>query len=93
MLNDSFDEGDSLSQWLGLLKRFNSGRPLSLTMKDKIEKYFDYRWMNDKNQAVSTEEDQKLIEQLPSKVQTEIYSHFLFSIFLKNFRKFFEFPK
>ena len=61
-------------------------------MKDQIEKYFDYRWVNDKNQAVSNESDQQLIEQLPSHVQREIYSDFLFSIFLKSFRKFFVFP-
>jgi len=31
-------------------------------MKDEIENYFDYRWVNDKNQAVSNESDQQLIE-------------------------------
>lgn len=49
ILNKSFDEADSLSQWLGLLERFNTGRPVPLNMKIEIEKYFDYRWMNDKN--------------------------------------------
>lgn len=61
-LDADFDDGESLSKWLGLIKRFNNGRPIPLEMKDRIEKYFDYRWINDKNQAVSTEEDQKLIE-------------------------------
>lgn len=67
-LNADFDDGENLSKWLGLIKRFNNGRPVSIEYKDKIEKYFDYRWINDKNQAVSTEEDQQLIEQLPSHV-------------------------
>ena len=62
-------------------------------MKDRIEKYFAYKWVNDKNQAVSTEEDTKLIHQLPSQVQREIYSDFLFKDFLSNFAKFFDFPK
>jgi hypothetical protein len=61
-LQDDFDDGEKLSKWLGLIKRFNNGRPLSIQMKDQIEKYFDYRWVNDKNQAVSNESDQQLIE-------------------------------
>jgi hypothetical protein len=33
-----------------------------------------------------------MIEQLPDHVQREIYSDFLFSIFLQTFKKFFDFP-
>jgi len=33
-----------------------------------------------------------MIEQLPDHVQREIYSDFLFSVFLKTFSKFFDFP-
>ena len=29
-LNDDFDDGDNLCKWLGLIKRFNNGRPVSL---------------------------------------------------------------
>jgi len=56
-LNNDFDEGENLSKWFGLIKRFNSSRSISLDLKLKIEEYFDYRWINDKNKAVSTEED------------------------------------
>lgn len=48
-LDSDFDDGENLSKWLGLIKRFNNGRPIPLEMKDKIERYFDYRWINDKN--------------------------------------------
>ena len=61
-LNADFDNGENLSKWFGLIKRFNSSRSISIELKLKIEEYFDYRWINDKNQAVSTEEDQKLLE-------------------------------
>jgi hypothetical protein len=33
-----------------------------------------------------------MIEQLPDHVQREIYSDFLFSVFLQTFSKFFDFP-
>uniref|UniRef100_A0A7S3FW38 Cyclic nucleotide-binding domain-containing protein n=1 Tax=Strombidium rassoulzadegani TaxID=1082188 RepID=A0A7S3FW38_9SPIT len=92
-LNNDFDEGESLSKWFGLIKRFNSSRSIPLDLKLKIEEYFDYRWINDKNQAVSTEEDIKLLNQLPPSVQRKIYSDFLFEQFIKNFKKFFDFPK
>lgn len=61
-MNRDFDEGESLSKWFGLIKRFNSSRSIPLDLKLKIEEYFDYRWTNDKNQAVSTEEDIKLLD-------------------------------
>lgn len=92
-LNADFDDGENLSKWFGLIKRFNSSRSISLDLKQKIEEYFDYRWINDKNQAVSNEEDIKLLEQLPTDVRRKIYSDFLFKTFIKNFKKFFDFPK
>ena len=48
-LNADFDDGENLSKWFGLIKRFNSSRSISLDLKQKIEEYFDYRWINDKN--------------------------------------------
>lgn len=56
-LNADSDDGENLSKWFGLIKRFNSSRSISNDLKLKIEEYFDYRWINDKNQAVSTDED------------------------------------
>ena len=92
-LNRDVDEGERLSKWFGLIKRFNSSRSIQIDLKLKIESYFDYRWTNDKNQAVSTEEDIKLLEQLPYQVQKNIYKDFIFRTFIKNFKKFFDFPK
>lgn len=82
-----------MSKWFGLIKRFNSSRSISIELKLKIEEYFDYRWINDKNQAVSCETDIKLLEQLPTDVKRKIYSDFLFKTFIYNFKKFFDFPK
>ena len=48
-LSADFDNGENLSKWFGLIKRFNSSRSISIDLKLKIEEYFDYRWINDKN--------------------------------------------
>ena len=37
-------ESEDLTKWLGLLARFNKGRPLPKEMTKKIEVYFDYYW-------------------------------------------------
>jgi hypothetical protein len=51
-------------------------------MKERIEEYFDYRWENDHNQAISEPEDVALLEQLPSEIQCNIYKDFMFFGFL-----------
>ena len=38
------EESEDLTKWLGLLARFNKGRPLPKEMTKKIETYFDYYW-------------------------------------------------
>jgi hypothetical protein len=48
-LNADVDEGEMLSRWFGLIKRFNSSRSIQIELKQKIEDYFTYRWSNDKN--------------------------------------------
>ena len=75
-----------------LEKRFNGGKPLKEQQKIHIENYFEYRWNNDKGFAISSEEDQALLNQLPEDVIIKIYK-FLYSEFLKHFRGFFTFFK
>ena len=86
-------DDDELSRWFGLIKRFNYGRPVTVDLKEKIEHYFTYRWLNDKNIGISSEADIKIFDELPTNVQQQLYSEFLFKIFIRNFKKFFEFKK
>ena len=60
--------------------------------KTQLENYFEYRWNNDKGLAISSDEDQTLLNQLPEDVIIKIYK-FLYSEFLKEFRGFFTFFK
>lgn len=64
-VNDDMDDGYNLFRFFGLLKQFNNGRIIDFKMKICIEDYMEYRWKNDKNQAISSEEDLSLLSQLP----------------------------
>ena len=44
-----------------------------------MEDFFSYKWSEDKNLALKSEQDLKIFEQLPTDVQTKIYVTFLFS--------------
>ena len=54
-----------------------------------MEAFFAYRWQKDKNIAISTAEDQELLEQLPKLIQKQIYTEFLFKDFVRAFKNFF----
>jgi len=91
-INAEMEDGDNLSRFFGLMKQFNKGRNIDNQMKLKIEDYMDYRWSNDRNLAISTDEDKALISQLPLEIQRKIYSDFLFKEFLHSFKRYFSFP-
>lgn len=44
----SLDDGDNLSKFFGLVKKFNHDKPLEPSLKAKIESHFDYLWEHDK---------------------------------------------
>lgn len=67
-LNQDLEEGEQLTLFLALFKFFNNGEDIKFELKEEIEKYFDYRWANNKNWAVETEEDLELLGQLPEDI-------------------------
>lgn len=92
-LNSDLDEGDELARFFGLIRRFNENVPLKISLKEQIERHFDYKWINDKNQAIDDESEREMLEQLPVEVINKIYGDFLFSDFCKIFQRFFRIPK
>ena len=84
------EDSESLAQWMLLLKNFNKNRPLPPQMLKEFEAYFVYFWKNDKNYAVSSAEDQEMLSELPSHIQSDIYRQFLFKDFLEQFRVYFD---
>ena len=67
-------------------------QPIDKKFKAKIEQYFEYRWVYDKNMSFQSEEDLQIYQQLPNFVQENIYKDFLFPEFLKSFKRTFSFP-
>lgn len=60
-INVDFKDELMLTKFMGSLTRFNGGQPIDHKRQEKIERYFDFRWTNDHNIAVSTKEDEELI--------------------------------
>ena len=64
------------------MARFNGNKSINQKLMKEIEAFFDYKWKNDKNQAIDDDEEIALLEQLPINVQDTLYSSFLFNDFL-----------
>jgi hypothetical protein len=62
VLMAELDDGDNLSRFFGILKKFNDNQVIDDGIKNKIESHFDYKWNNDKNQAFLTEEDKGIFD-------------------------------
>lgn len=56
-LNADLDEGDRLTQFFGLLQKFNEDCPISSELIVKIEEFFDYKWSQDRNQAIDDDDE------------------------------------
>ena len=84
-LNSDLDEGDELARFFGLIRRFNDNVPLKISLKEQIERHFDYKWFNDKNQAIDDQHEKDMLDQLPVEVINKIYGEFLFMDFCKTF--------
>ena len=77
-LGAEFDEGDELTKFFQVFARFNGNKALPYKIIDEIQSFFEYKWNNDKNQAILTEKDKSLFLQLPDEVQQRLYNGFLF---------------
>ena len=87
MYGENNDE-EQLCKFLDVIKTFNSGKPLNEKLKKQIESFFDYKWSHDKNSAIDDEDEQEILDELPSYVQDKLYVGFLFCNFIKKFKRF-----
>jgi hypothetical protein len=92
-INDHIEDGDNLSKFFGMIARFNNGKKIDTKLKNRIEAYFEYKWLHDKNQAIDDEDEKSMLHQLPFEVQNKLYSGFLHKNFLIIFKQFFLFRK
>ena len=77
-IDASHEESGQLSLFLATLRKFNLNQPLSRKVAAEMDEYFTYRWTHNRNEAVSTNEDVFLLDQLPKKIQRSIYFDYLF---------------
>ena len=56
------DDDENLSRFFGILMKFNDNHRIDVNIMNKIEKHFNYKWNNDKNQAFLTDEDKSFFE-------------------------------
>ena len=61
-INSDLDEGDELTRFFGLLKKFNGGKPIKHEIITKFEKFFEYKWNNDKLMAINDDDEIALLE-------------------------------
>jgi len=73
------------------LTQFNRGIALNKVFRKDIEQYFDYMWENNRNWAVTDDDDKQILDQLPQECIVSIFKDFLFVQFLQIFRKSFIF--
>ena len=76
--------------FLATIQRFNSGNRLNDADVSKYEKYFQFRWEYDKNLAISSVQDQRIMTVLPDEIEKKIYKEFLFLNFIRRFYKYFD---
>ena len=67
-VHKELEDYDQLMVFFSMFRKFNGGKPINQSLIDKIEKFFDYRWKNDRRQALTDELDIKVLEQLPTHV-------------------------
>lgn len=51
-LNKDLDNGDELSKFLLVIKRFNGNQEISKDFRERIETHFNFKWQYDRNQAI-----------------------------------------
>jgi ABC-type siderophore export system fused ATPase/permease subunit len=62
VLNAEPDEGDELSKFFGLMKRYNKNKDLKPDLKKRIEEYFQFRWAENRMAAIDEDEEKELLE-------------------------------
>lgn len=51
-LQAEYEEGEALARFFGVLTTFNRGDLIKIELKREIEKFFDYKWIKEKNHAL-----------------------------------------
>jgi hypothetical protein len=66
------EDSEKLAKWLGLMAKFNKGRPIPKEMTRNIENYFEYYWNHDRNYAIKSKEDIAFYKELPKSIRRKV---------------------
>ena len=90
-LQAEYEDGERLAIFFGVLTTFNRGEIIKVELKREIEKFFDYKWIKEKNHALQHDDYQNIVMQLPEEIVDEIYTIFLYAPFVKVYSVIFEY--
>ena len=91
--SDDDEEADDLAKFFGLLKNFNYNQDIDIDYKRSVEKYFEYRWENDKSRFFNTSNTSDFMNQLPESTVDGLMQNYLYKEFLEQFDRHFQIPK
>ena len=89
--NGNIESNDELEDFFLLLTKFNDGNQINNEIQTQIRIFMNYKWSNDKNCFLVTDEDKMMLEQLPDSCKIDLYTNFIFKDFLFKFRRFLSF--
>ena len=92
-LNEPIGSEKDLDKFILVLKHFNNQRSIDQKLQQEIRSFIKNMWQKNKNNFNLAYADQCLYDQLPSEVQTKLYTEFLFNDFMYQFRRFFSIRK
>lgn len=82
------DQGTELHNWMTLLTRFTSNKPLPKSLINQIDNHFSYYWANDRLASISP--DDEYMNALPRSIKRTIMTNYLFEDIFYRFRQFFQ---
>jgi len=83
------DRSEELERWITSLSRFTNFQPLPKSLHLRIERDFNYSWLNDRIQCFVFEAE--LIKMLPMQIKRQLITNYLFSEqFYTSFSRFFD---
>lgn len=85
LLTSELEFGDELTKFFHVIKRFNGGKGIDPDFQDRMEKYFQYKWDNDKNMAIDDPEELQHLYELPQPVVDKLIGGFMFNKFIHQF--------
>lgn len=91
-LNEEFSD-ERLSSFFEIMRHFNNNQLIDQQLKTDIEKHFEYKWVQDRNQPFNDEIGSHFMMQLSADTEHRILRDYMFMDFLAAFKELFDLEK